>query len=343
MKRLLCLGSALVFILIPFSGRLSAQERPWMKHIAPSAYFQSGFTTDNSLDNSFYIRRVRVSLGGTLCENADSGKLEYKLQAELAGSPKIVDCFFKYTICDEFGIQLGQYKTPLSIENSEVTPLKLEMIDYSLLVQRFCRMSATDLSGISSAGREIGLQFFGKALKMPDGHHLLQYNAAIFNGNGINKMDDDCRKDLSLRLIVCPVRGLGIAAYYLRTIGPHPDTVPVGGYDWHVYDRYGGGIAYDSDFAWFRAEYMTGHTFGSRGEGAYGTIGYKFNKAFSAGFRYDYFNSDSREAGHVQQHYTAAANWYPFSGLRLQINYTYRQEPGAGPLHAVSLLTSIIL
>ena len=325
---------------------LSAQERPWMKYISPSGYFQTGYQSDFDFNNSFYIKRVRISLAGTLYENPTYGKLEYKVQTDLAGSPKLVDYFVKYTVRDGFGIQIGQFKSPLSIENSEYAPLRLEMIDYSLLVQRFCKMSANDLSGGgSSTGRELGVQFYGNVFKMADGHPLLQYNVALFNGNGINKMDDDKRKDIVARLMIFPIKDLCVAGYYTRSLGPHSDTAPeYNYYDWYIFDRYGGGIAYDGKYAWLRAEYMAGHTHGWRSEGAYGTIGYKFTDKLNAGFRYDYFTTNSREAGHVQQYYTAGISWFPLSFLRIQLNYSLKKEPGIeNPTHLINLMTTIKL
>ena len=325
---------------------LSAQERPWMKYITPSGYLQTGYQSDFDLNNSFYIKRVRISLGGMLFENPTYGKLEYKIQADLAGSPKLVDYFFKYTVREDFGIQLGQFKSPLSIENSEYAPLKLELIDYSLLVQRFCKMSAADLSGGgSSTGREMGVQFYGNVYKMGDGHHLVKYNVALFNGNGINKMDDDKRKDFVARLMVFPIKDLCVAGYYLRSLGPHDETAPeYNDYDWYIFDRYGGGIAYDGKYAWLRAEYMAGHTHGWRAEGAYGTVGYKFTDDLNIGFRYDYFTTNSREQGHVQQYYSGGVSWFPLKWLRLQLNYTLKNEPGAEkPTHLINFMTTIKL
>ena len=197
-----------------------------MKYITPSGYFQAGYSSDFDFNNSFYIKRARIALSGTLYETPEYGKLEYKVQAELANSPKLVDYFVKYTVCDEFGVQFGQFKSPLSYENSECPPLKLEMIDYSLLVQRFCRMSSTDLSGISATGREIGLQFYGKAIPMVDGHSLVRYNVGIFNGNGINKLDDDKRKNLIARLMIYPLKDLCLVGYYERAFGPYEGKVP---------------------------------------------------------------------------------------------------------------------
>ena len=321
-----------------------AQERAWLKYITPSGYFQTGFNIDQSMNNSFYVKRARFALAGTVWEHERFGKLEYKFQAEFANSPKLVDYWFKYTVCDEFGVQLGQFKTPLSIENSEYAPLKLEFIDYSLLVQRFCRMSTTDLSGISATGREMGLQFYGNVGKMSDGHALVRYNVAVYNGNGINKLDDDKRKDVMARLMVYPLKDLCVAGYYMRSLGPHSDLAPeYNDYDWYIYDRYGGGIAYDGKYGWLRGEYMAGHTHGYRAEGAYGSIGYKIGTKWGIGFRYDYFNANSRKEGYVQQYFSGCINWRPVKYFRLQLNYTYKMDPGASPVHLVNLMTSISL
>ena len=331
---------------------LQAQEAAnlpaWTRYITPTGYMQTGFSTDFSQgqdpNSSFYVKRVRVSLLGTLLQNPNYGKLEYKVQADLAGSPKLVDYFLKYTLRDEFGVQLGQFKTPLSIENSEYPPVKLEMIDYSLIVQRMCRMSTADVSGISATGREMGIQFFGKLFPMAPGHHLVQYNLAVYNGNGINKMDDDKRKDFMGRLMVFPLKELCVAGYYMRTLGPHPEIAPeYNVYDWYVYDRYGGGLAYTSKYGWLRGEYMAGHALGYRSHGAYGTIGYNINKDLAVGFRYDYFVPQSHLPNIMQQHFTGAINWQHWKFLRVQLNYSYRLETNKDPQHVINLMTTIAL
>ncbi|MBR1538653.1 MAG: hypothetical protein IJ636_04010 [Bacteroidales bacterium] len=325
---------------------VSAQERPWLKYITPSGYFQTGFSMDNSFNNTFYIRRARISLGGGLYEGR-FGKLDYKVQAELAGSPKLVDYFIKYTVNDYFGVQLGQFKSPLSIENSEFAPLKLEMIDYSLLVQRFVRMSNADLSGISSTGREMGIQFYGNLLKMDGDHSLIRYNVAVFNGNGINKSDDDRRKDVVVRMMFYPVKDLYVSGYYLRSFGPDPGTPPeYHDYDYYIYDRYGGGISYDGKLAWFRSEYMAGHTFGWRSQAVYASLGAKLASNLTVGARYDYFKENSRSGGwfaNAQNYVTVGASWYPIQRFRFQLNYTYKMDPGVAPVHFFNFMTSIVL
>lgn len=322
--------------------QVSAQERPWMKYITPSGYYQAGYSITDAMDNTFYIKRARIALAGQLFEDR-YGKFEYKVQAELAGSPKLVDYWVKYTMCPEFGIEFGQFKTPLSLENSEYAPLKLELIDYSLLVQRFVRMSTADVSGISATGREMGLMFFGKMLKMGEGHHLLRYDVGLFNGCGINKIDDDKLKDFMARVMIFPLKDLSVTGYYMRRIG-HMDEVPIyHDYDYRVRDRYGMALNYDSKWAWLRTEYMAGHTDGWRAEGAYITAGYKITPNLNLGARCDYFTTNSREAGHDQWYYTAGASWYPFQRLRIQLNYMYKQEADRSVTHLVNLMTSIVL
>ena len=89
MKKLI-LSFLLLATASSFLQDAAAQEHPWMKYITPSGYFQTGFSTDDALNNTFYIRRARISLSGTFYQG-QAGKLEYKVQAELAGSPKLVD------------------------------------------------------------------------------------------------------------------------------------------------------------------------------------------------------------------------------------------------------------
>ena len=342
MKKLI-LSLLLLAAATPCLYRASAQERPWMKYITPSGYFQAGYSITDAMDNTFYIKRARLAFSGNLYESERFGKVEYKVQAELAGSPKLVDYFVKWTVCKEFGIQLGQFKTPLTVENSEYAPLKLEMIDYSLVVQRFARMSTSDLTGISATGREMGFQFYGSLFKMSDGHDLVRYHVALFNGNGINKTDDDRCKDFMARVMVFPLKDLSISGSYNRRIGFMAEIPIYHDYDYRVRDRYGVAVAYDSKFAWFRTEYMAGHTEGWRAEGAYVTAGYKITPTFNVGARYDYFTTNSRLAGNEQQYITVGTSWHPFPRLRLQLNYMYKQEADRSVTHLVNLMSSIIL
>ena len=106
----------------PVSEQVAEQVK---KLVVPSGFLQTGYTYTDAHTSTFLLRRARLVLQGDLYKG-DGGKVDYKLQLELTGTPKILDLFVRYRPIDEFGLKLGQYKSPLSIENSEYNPVKLE-------------------------------------------------------------------------------------------------------------------------------------------------------------------------------------------------------------------------
>ncbi|MBR5101173.1 MAG: hypothetical protein IKX34_07740, partial [Bacteroidales bacterium] len=197
--------------------------------------------------------------------------------------------------------------------------------------------------GASATGREMGFQFYGKWFPMSDGHALVRYNVALFNGNGINKSDNDRLKNFMARVMIFPVKDFSISGCYERRLGYMDEVQIYNEYDYRILDRYGVCLAYDSKIGWFRTEYMAGHTFGERAEGAYVTAGYRITPAFNIGARYDYFTSNSKWEGFDQHYVTVGASWHPFPKLRLQLNYTHKQEPDRSVTNMVNLMSSIIL
>ena len=63
------------------------------KHLKLSGYLQGGFQWEESADpqSTFYLRRARVSISG----DAAKEKIDYRLQVDMAGSPKICDLYFR--------------------------------------------------------------------------------------------------------------------------------------------------------------------------------------------------------------------------------------------------------
>ena len=57
--------------------------------------------------------------------NAPEEKLDYRLQVDMAGSPKICDLYLRYKPSPAFGMQLGQFKLPFAIENDISCAFKL--------------------------------------------------------------------------------------------------------------------------------------------------------------------------------------------------------------------------
>lgn len=135
---------------------LKAKTSTWDKVLAAlpkiSGYVQTGYEwSDNS--STFFIKRVRLNLAGAIAP-----KLDYRVQIEFA-SPKIVDAYLCYKPFDELNVQLGEYKLPFSIENTDYVPLRYEFIEYPLSLRKL--MGFNDLCGLSATGRDMGAQLFG--------------------------------------------------------------------------------------------------------------------------------------------------------------------------------------
>ena len=296
------------------------------KLVTPSGFLQAGYTYTDEPKSTFLLRRARLVLQGDLYKG-EAGKVDYKLQLELTGTPKILDLFVRYRPIDEFGLRLGQYKSPLSIENSEYNPAKLEFVEYSLVVKRLARMSNSDLSGYNQNGRDLGLEFLGSAFKK-DGYSLLNYELAIFNGHTLNANDNNESKDVVGRLIVNLTKELSVAGYYQWGEGTYPlyvDSTHTFVKTDDLYDplqRYGGGIAYKAQKAFARAEYIAGETNGTKSGGFYVAGGYEVVKNLALVARYDYFcdNNDDKDYN-TEQDITVGLNYTPVKPINLKLNY----------------------
>ena len=97
--------------------------------------YLANFDEDFKLtDNTFRMRRVRLSVEGNLAKG-----LTYKIQGDFSRSPMLVDAFLKYKPCNEFAIQIGQFKTPFSIES----PINPSTLKSSTTARAYKSLSAT--------------------------------------------------------------------------------------------------------------------------------------------------------------------------------------------------------
>ena len=152
------------------------------------------------LNNTLRMRRVRMSIDGKL-----SKTVSYKIQGDFTRSPMLVDAFIKYKPCREFAIQLGQFKTPFTLE-SPINPVNLEIFDYGESVQQL--VGYKDVCGVGALGRDLGLMATGSLFPVEnvDGYQysIVDYSIGVFNGNGANQLDNNNSKDLVGRLEVHP-------------------------------------------------------------------------------------------------------------------------------------------
>lgn len=298
-----------------------------------SGYIQAGYDylwdDEATTTSTFHLRRARVSLQGDIYKGAKGAKASYRLQLDFCRTPTVVDLWMKYQPINAFGIQVGQFKLPISIENTDYNAVKLEFINYAQVVQRLARLGSSDMTGIGSTGRDIGAMLYGGFIKK-DGFSVINYEVGVFNGAGINTKDNNKSKDIAARMTIQPLKRLKIAGYYQYGEGNITSALVkkyagIGKTGANVaYSRYGGGADFSNDFLFARAEYIGGKTGDLLSQGAYAQVGYKFLQKCSAGVRLDYFDEDTKASGH-QINYVAALSYYPFKFLRLQAEYARQQ------------------
>ena len=278
-------------------------------YMSLSGYLQGGFQTPgvggDEPSSTFYLKRARVSLTG----NVPQDNIDYRLQVDMAGSPKICDLYFRYKPSAAFNVQLGQFKIPFAIENDIYGPTTVEFIDYSYITTLLAR-NADRFDGISAGGRDIGLQLhggFGEAR----GYNILSYNLGIFNGAGINKADNNDAKDVVARLIFKPSKELSLSASWMYAAT---------NYEAHIQrsNRTALGVIYDASSFIVRSEYALAKFDDRNVDAFYVMGGYKLKRDWMLVARYETLNDGEK---HGANRVTFGAVFKPYSYLRFQLNY----------------------
>ena len=283
------------------------------KYLKLSGYIQGGFEWNEATDpeTSFYLKRARVSLTGTAVEE----KIDYRLQVDMAGSPKICDLYFRYKPLNQLGMQLGQFKVPFAIENELCGPTTFEFIEYSYITTYFSRNNAK-YDGIAATGRDIGFQLYGGFIKNEEnGFNIINYNLAVFNGAGINNKDNNSSKDIVGRIMIKPFKDLSLSGSYMYAETEHNGTTYMKSPRWSV------GAWYNSRHWVARVEYAQAQFGDINAESCYALAGYHFEKPWSIVARYEYIKDDMQTLN--EERITLGGVYKPYKFLRLQLNATY--------------------
>lgn len=281
------------------------------KHLNLSGYLQAGVQWTENADPSttFYIRRARVSLSGNFLKE----KFDYRLQVDMAGSPKICDLYIRYKPLNALNVQFGQFKLPFSLENELYGPTKFEFIEYSYLTTYITRNNAK-YDGISATGRDMGLQLYGGFIQK-DGFSIINYNVGVFNGSGINNKDNNSSKDVIARLIIKPIKGLSISGSYMYAETKFGDDNYMKSPRWSV------GAIYDVRHWIARSEFAQANFGGNTTNAFYALAGYHFERPWSVVARYEFINDELDVLN--EDRITLGAVYKPFKFLRLQLNLSY--------------------
>lgn len=294
---------------------------------------QNDEATLDVISNTFNVRRARLDFKGNISKN-----VEFRVQGDLAGTPKLVDGFVKIKLHKSFNIQAGQFKIPFTFENPQ-SPLTLEGIEYAQVISKLSGYS--DMSGVKtySGGRDVGVMIYGNFFSFEHNGKeipILTYKLGVFNGNGMNNKDANLLKDIAGSIEVCPgVKGLMLAAsyyggnYYLNDNAKNANR-----------DRLTFGGKYENGRLTVRSEYITGKTdmankdgiYTLNSDGFYVAGGYWFDIAKDQRIRpvarYDFFRQDVTNPEKNSTYYMLGIDWWPYKNLRLLVNYTMKDKPG---------------
>ena len=274
--------------------------------------------------DGFDIRRARLDVKGVI-----SPYWSYRVQFDLAGTPKLIDAYAELKLNDYFNFTIGQAKIPFSLENL-TSSNKLELIDRSQAVEALVARGK-DVGG-NQNGRDIGIQLGGTILKLKD-RPVVDYRLGVYNGSGINTTDTNEKKDFATRLIVHPIVGLDISAALYNGSRFVPEvktgtvvTSPAKNVD---RNRYGFDLNYDLKDLAIRGEYIHGTDDLVDREGYYFQAGYYFlQKKLELIAKYDFYDADKAKVDNASTWYVFGANYNFNTNVRLQANYTFKQEEG---------------
>jgi hypothetical protein len=166
MKRKSLLLIVMMFALTSLST-INAQEKKkligdylsisgWMNiQYDYESQLQNDEATLDVISNTFNVRRARLDFKGNISKN-----VEFRVQGDLAGTPKLVDGFVKVKLHKSFNIQAGQFKIPFTFENPQ-SPLTLEGIEYAQVISKLSGYS--DMSGVKTYSSSIPLCILKKS------------------------------------------------------------------------------------------------------------------------------------------------------------------------------------
>ncbi len=308
MKRALKIASFLIYYLFfmpNFSLHAGEESGASFKpSLKLSGYSQVGYLNQAQGIDEFKIRRARLSLGGEILE-----KINYKIQVETIQNPSLLDVEVSVMFLKEVILRFGQFKVPFSRE-SLTSGSDLETINRSQVVENLCPGRDS-----RNKGRDIGMALTGHFSR-------LEYSLGIFNGNGINKADDNSSKDIAGRVVFSPFESFSLGiAHYQGKYGPSSRG--------NQFDkkRTGMELFFSRDKFSLKGEFILAEDGEIQKKGWYLEGGFYFlPEKFQAIFKYDSLDLNKDIEGDRKDVITLGLNWFLAKKTKLQVNYEYHNK-----------------
>ena len=299
--------------------------------------------------DEFDIRRARLDFQGNFAKQWD-----YRLLVDFVGasgatgsaptggaltSPTLLDAYIAYKPFKNFKITAGQQLLPFSLENQ--TPDRtLETIDRSQVVNALVGRKGDASNGLVDSignqnGRDVGVVVSGNLLKTGSNTFFLDYYLGLFNGAGINVVDNNQSKDFSTRLVFHPIKNLCIGGSFYDgfdrfTSNTAKDQSRI---------RWGGELAYKYKSFAFASEYLRGQEGNNNPiihEGWYAQASYFFvPKKLQGVLKLDTYDQNINKAGLKNSYYIFGANYLFNAWSKVGVNYSWRTESGASTANDV--------
>ena len=266
--------------------------------------------------DGFDIRKARLDVRGNF-----SPYFAYFLQADFAGTPKLIDAYAEIKLADYFNITIGQTKIPFSAENM-ASDNKMESIDRSQVVEALVGRGQ-DVIG-NQNGRDIGVQLggsFGKYEK----RFLFDYRIGVLNGAGINQEDKNDNKDFVGRLVAHPVKGFDVGGSYYTGTGNFGKPTATN----QDRNRYGIELNYEYKRFCVRGEFIEGKDGAITRNGWYAQTGYFLIPAkFQLIAKYDTYDTNTSASNDISTAYLLGGSYNFNNWSRIQAGYTFKREEG---------------
>jgi len=291
--------------------------------------------------DGFDIRRARLDFQGDF-----STKWNYRLLIDFVGAsgatggaptggaliaPTLFDAFIAYKPFPFIKIQAGQFILPLSQENL-IQDRNLELIDRSQVVNALVARKGDISNGLVDSignqnGRDIGVQLSGSLIQLKDGD-LLDYYLGLFDGAGINTVDNNESKDICARIVLHPFKGLSLGSSYYNGFDRFTSSLAKD----QERIRWGADLSYSGSRLGLRTEYLQGQEGNEnpiRHQGWYAQGTYFIVARHLQGiFRYDSYNPNEEKAKQTNTYYVFGMNYFFNVWTKVQVNYSWRTESG---------------
>jgi len=288
-------------------------------------YFFEELANGDRRPNTFDIRRARLDLKG----NVHNDKIGFRLHVDFAGTPKILDAMMSYSFNKFLKVTLGEYKLPFSLENNTSSNVLIS-INRSQVVEAMVARSRDPIGNHN--GRDIGLQLSGVVEAGGEKEfNIIEYAVGVFNGEGINNLDENQMKDFSGRLVIQPLKGLSFGGSYYNGEGNWSvkDTANKDIFADRNRDRFGGEIAFVKPRYAATAEFIRGEDDATTKQGFYvQASGYAVKDHLQLVYKYDWFDGDIDKDDNASTHHIFGINYYLNKYARIQAHYQLTTEEG---------------